>query len=123
MKSYITSIITFINKRSETNETTLKEMDSKLELLFERFASNETSNEEIASIGLQVFNSTIKQSKIKKYSLIVIKLLVILIVLFCAKSVDPLNRLTCMYGRLLLFKVCFVAISFPNKICLLNKHS
>jgi hypothetical protein len=89
-------------------ESKLNQIDSSIKAIFERCRSKGMSNEEIAKIGFLVLKPSIFGSKLLPN---VIKILTIILLIVGILSIEPINRLTYMYGRLMLFQVCFQKIN------------
>ena len=92
-------------------ESKLIKANGIIESIVDKSSVNDITKEEIASIGLTILKPLIWRSK----SFIILRFLsgifVTLVLLFCVKHIEPLNRLTAMYGRILLFEVCLCAIT------------
>lgn len=99
------------HKFDEQNEINLNKINQNIESIIEKSSENGMTKEEIASTGLLILKPSIYRSKTKKLLLISLKIIIFCLFLFFAKSVEPLNRLTAKYGRLLLFGVCFAQIT------------
>ncbi len=92
-------------------ESKLNQIDSNINAIFEKCRSKGMSDEEIAKIGFLVLKPSIFGSKLLPNVLCFIKILTFILLVVGILSIESINRLTCMYGRLMLFQVCFQKIN------------
>jgi hypothetical protein len=97
--------------KKKPNPESLNQIDSSIKAIFERCRSKGMSNEEIAKIGFLVLKPSIFGSKLLPNVLFLIKILTFILLIVGILSIESINRLTCMYGRLILFQVCFQKIN------------
>lgn len=93
------------------SESNLKKVNEMIVSVIDKYSMNGMTKEEIASTGLSVLRPVIWRSKSKIVIRLISGIFFTILLSFCVKNIEPLNRLTAMYGRIVLFEVCSPAIT------------